>query len=189
MGAARPIRFFASGEYGEKRGRPHYHAILYGASIDDAQAVQDTWGFGHTKTVDVTPAAIAYVAGYTSKKIGDYHKRYHERQELVDPKTGEVYHWQPPFLQMSRRPGIGWQAKHKFPNSWRLFAIHNGTPMHVPRYLHDAWKQLASPEQQEKRIEEIQQIALRRDTHINLDAAEKIAEKAQEIKAARRKLE
>lgn len=103
----KPIRFFASGEYGEQTKRPHYHALLYGLSMADERMVERTWGHGHTKTEPITPARIAYTAGYCQKKIG--YKRYgHER---VDAETGEVYKWQPPFKQMSRRPGIGGQAR------------------------------------------------------------------------------
>lgn len=188
MGAARPIRFLASGEYGEKRGRPHYHAILYGADVNDADAIESTWGLGNTRTCAVTPAAIAYVAGYTSKKVGELHRRWYAQEERVDPTTGEVYHYQPPFLQMSRRPGIGAGAK-KHTDSWRLYAILGGQRMHVPRYLHDAWKQQASPQDQEERLDEIFQIALNRDTHTNAEAAEQIAIRKQEQKASRRQYE
>lgn len=138
----RSIRFFASGEYGETTQRPHYHAILFGLS--DHPSIQDTWPHGHTRTDELTPAAIAYVAGYTSKKVG-YRL---EPKERVDPETGEVYVWQPPFLQMSRNPGIGGEAR-KFWRSWRKTALYNGREVPVPRFLHEAYQQHATPLQLE----------------------------------------
>lgn len=134
------LRFFASGEYGEKTSRPHYHAILYGTS--NAELIQDTWYHGNARTDPCTPAAIAYVAGYCSKKIG----WQLDRGERVDPDTGEVYDFQPPFIQMSRNPGIAAYAKQQYANSWRTTAILNGQQIPVPHYLHEAWKNNATTE-------------------------------------------
>lgn len=184
MGPARPLRFFACGEYGEQTARPHYHAILYGIGQDDEHLVEETWGHGHTRTEQLTPARIAYAAGYAAKKIGYMKDALHER---VDPSTGEVYTWQPPFIQMSRRPGIGGHAR-QWVNSWRLFAVHNGTKMPVPRFLHEAWKKQATAQQQEELLFEKSKLTTLRDTSPErLEAAEKIAISKQKKQAERRK--
>lgn len=96
----------------------------------------------------LTDAAISYVAGYTAKKTSDlYWRRYYQKQELINNETGELYYYQTPFLQMSRRPGIGHFAKNQYWKSWRSHAIHSGTPVPVPRYLHNAWKDHATEEE------------------------------------------
>lgn len=182
--ANEPIRFFASGEYGEKTQRPHYHAIIYGADLTAAKLIEDTWGQGHARTMAVTPAAIAYTAGYTSKKIGFQRAMV----EQVDPETGEVYTWQPPFIQMSRKPGIGGHAR-KWVNSWRSYAIQNGTKQPVPRYLHEAWKAQATEQEREQLRLEREKFALERDNSIErLHAAEQIAMAKQAIAGDRRRL-
>lgn len=177
------IRHFGSGEYGETTGRPHYHAILFGLSTNDAKLIQDSWKQGYTRTDVVTPARIAYCAGYTSKKIG--FKR--SIREQVDPDTGEVYEWQPPFIQMSRNPGIGGNAR-KYTDSWRAYAVLNGQVLPVPTYLHDAWKQSATAEQQEQLAYEKQQYRQGTQiTYAQLAAKEEIAVARQRIKADKRK--
>lgn len=143
--SARPIRFFACGEYGATTGRPHYHALLFGASDQDQQLIQDSWHFGHIKTETMSPQRIAYTAGYTTKKLADKY-RFRRYGDQVDPTTGEVYTYQPPFLQMSRRPGIGGHARDHA-SSWRSYAIHNGIKMPVPRFYHQAWETSATEEQ------------------------------------------
>ncbi|AXH73240.1 MAG: replication initiator protein [Microviridae sp.] len=35
-----PIKYFAVGEYGTKNGRPHYHALIFNAHIDD---IENSW--------------------------------------------------------------------------------------------------------------------------------------------------
>lgn len=187
--AARPIRFFACGEYGEQRGRPHYHAIIYGLDAGaDGDRLHNTWGRGHTDVTPVTPAIINYTAGYTAKKIG-----WKENiREQVDPTTGEVYTWQPPFLQMSRRPGIGAHARAHIP-SWRLYAIHNGYKTSVPRYYHQAWIDQATDNEIQQLILEKQKLARSRDTDTRLKedqriAAEQIAITKHNLTAQKRKL-
>lgn len=181
----RPLRFFACGEYGETNHRPHYHALLFGLSERDADLVQNTWGKGFTQVGPVTPAGISYVAGYTSKKIG----WKFEARTISDPETGEVlYHWEPPFIQMSRRPGIGARAK-EFTNSWRLYAIHNGHRMPVPRYLHAAWEATATPEEIDELKQEKAALSALRDTSKERrQAAELIAIARQRIQGAGRRL-
>lgn len=185
--AARPIRFFASGEYGEQNGRPHFHALLFGAGPADAHRVQETWGMGHTHTVPITPAAINYVAGYTAKKLGD---TLRAQREEVDPETGEVYRWQPPFIQMSRRPGIGGHAREKYRSSWRSYAVHEGRQLPLPRFLHEAWKKTATPEQLEQLAQE--KYEYRRTKQIvtdqMLEAGLEIAIAKQALKAGKRKI-
>lgn len=140
--AIKPLRFFASGEYGETTNRPHYHAIVYSTSTEDAQVIQKAWPNGFTDVKPATRAAIAYVAGYAAKKYGD--SIQHTKEERIDAETGEVYNYQPPFLQMSRRPGIGAAARAKHRNSWKKVAIMNDQKMSVPRYLHEHWKKTAT---------------------------------------------
>lgn len=144
--AAGTIRHFSCGEYGEQTGRPHYHTLLFGLGENEAEIIQEAWPHGHAYTVKATPGAINYVAGYTAKKLGDNRLA---QEEQVDPETGEVFYFQPPFLQMSLKPGIGGEAR-RFTSSWRAYAVINGIKMTVPRYLHEAWKQQATPEQIEE---------------------------------------
>lgn len=176
------LRFFACAEYGERTKRPHFHAILYGLSMADAGMVESTWGRGHTRTEPITPARIAYTAGYCQKKIG-YKRHQHEK---VDPQTGEVYTWQPPYKLMSRRPGIGANAK-KWAQSWRLFAIKDGHKMPVPRFLHEAWKQQATIIEQEELAFEKSTLN-RYTTEKQRQAQEQIAIAQQRLSAEKRQL-
>lgn len=175
--AAGAIRFFASGEYGETNGRPHYHAIIYGRGAAAQDEFEEAWGKGIVRTYDVTPNMIAYVAGYTAEKYTADDGREHER---VDPETGEVFTWVPPFRQMSRKPGIGGDAR-KHINSWRMYAIHQGHKMPVPRFLHEAWKKQATEEELEALL--LEKKALTRNTSRQTLAAE------EQIRTARLKID
>lgn len=189
LGSARAIRFFASGEYGEQNGRPHYHAIVYGLNAEllaTRSLIDRTWGRGQTQTVSLTPRAIAYTAGYTAKKIGFKQKSQIER---VDPDTGEVYYWQAPFLQMSRRPGIGGHAR-QWPASWRLYAVNDGYKMPVPRFYHESWKAQATPlDLEELHLEKIKLSILREPINeTRLRAAEQLQIARQRQQGERRSL-
>lgn len=105
--------YYACGEYGEKRQRPHYHAILFGYWPADARLWKETsagqlfssshltqkWGRGFTSVSPVSMATMVYVAKYVLKAKEDF--------RWVDPETGEVFNLVSPFSRMSRRPAIG----------------------------------------------------------------------------------
>jgi len=185
----RKLRFFASGEYGEQTQRPHYHVILWGLdAITDASTIQNAWPYGETRrTSPLHDGATHYVAGYTSKKIG---WKIGQGEERVDPATGEVYTYQTPFIQMSRRPGIGALGK-QWPKSWENFATINGHPVPAPRYLHEAWKAQATREQLEQhQYRKYKNIKINktdtRSLREKLDAYEQIAIAKQRHAAERR---
>lgn len=180
----RPIRFFACGEYGERTQRPHYHAILFGCRDTADPEIQSVWPHGFTRTYNATPATIAYVAGYTAKKINRLVKTVVEQ---VDPTTGEVYTYQPPFLLMSRNPGIGANARQHI-ESWRDHAVHNGHKVPVPRYLHDAWLETATPQQIEDLLYERYQTR-KTPTQQELENKEQIAHARQKLKTEQRQLQ
>lgn len=189
------VRFFATGEYGERRHRPHYHAILFGLGTHHSETIDRAWKTrgtgerksprGHTHTVPVSPPAIAYVAGYCQKKIG------WRLTKQVDEETGELL-FEPPFRVMSRRPGIGGDAR-RWSESWRSYAVYNGVRIPVPRYLHAAWKEKATPEQIEQLEDEKRERRTLAETFTTeeheqkLRAAEALAVARQNLKAARRK--
>ena len=122
------IRFFHCGEYGEKLGRPHYHACLLNFDFPDkvhfkttdrgdriyrSQALEELWPFGHSEIGTVTFESAAYVARYITKKITGTLAQSH--YTCVDVETGEVIQRKPEYTTMSRRPGIGapWLKKFK----------------------------------------------------------------------------
>ena len=123
---AKKVRFFHAGEYGERFGRPHYHALIFGHGFSDRKFLRRTgsgfdiytsaelgscWPFGYSSVGDVTFESAAYVARYCmdtiriSEKSTEVMKdKYEER--YVDKKTGVMR--LPEYTTMSRRPGIGW---------------------------------------------------------------------------------
>lgn len=151
------IKFFACGEYGEEKGRPHYHALLFGVS--DLARIQASWPFGFVQVKPVTPERIAYTAGYVSKKFDTMYQG--QNGEVVDQETGEILIPQREFRLMSRGgrsgTGIGGDVR-KFHRSWRNEAIWQGKAVPVPRYLHESWRKNASDEElvalQEERMRE-----------------------------------
>lgn len=63
----RVIRYFACGEYGEKFGRPHYHAILFGLSTLDRSLLEQSWDNGFIQVGSVSYESARYVADYMQK--------------------------------------------------------------------------------------------------------------------------
>lgn len=124
------IRYFACGECGDKSGRPHYHAILFGLDFDDkvflqrsksglfiyrSPTLEQLWPYGISSIGDVSVQSAQYVAKYSMKK------------KLSGVDTGE-------FVLMSRKPGIG--ASHydeKFYYSDKVYV--SGQSFKVPRYF------------------------------------------------------
>lgn len=110
------IRYYACGEYGSKRYRPHFHAILFGVSVDELQSVpfkanfqgdmlyqsqlvQEAWPFGVNAVSSFNWQTAAYVSRYVTKKVrGKTAKEHYDRLGVV-----------PEDSRMSRRPGLGYQ--------------------------------------------------------------------------------
>ena len=108
------VRFFHCGEYGDENNRPHHHAILFNCSFDDRKPIgiskhgdlyyksallSDLWdNQGFCTIGEVTFQSCSYVARYVMKKLKGDSSKFYAENGLV-----------PPYLTMSRRPGIGKQ--------------------------------------------------------------------------------
>jgi len=153
------VRYFHCGEYGEKMGRPHYHACLFNFDFDDrelwrvrdgvklykSKALSELWPFGFSTIGDVTFESAAYVARYVTKKISgpvadDHYWRY-------DPKSGECYDLLPEYITMSRRPGIGrpWIEKYQGDVYPHDRVVLRGREMRPPKF-YDSIFELDNPE-------------------------------------------
>lgn len=81
------FRFYCVGEYGERRGRGHWHMLVFGRSFGaTGYRSLDSWPFGSVYIGDVTPASAGYCMQYSLKNTTDD---------------------RPVIREMSRRPGIG----------------------------------------------------------------------------------
>ena len=109
------LRYFACGEYGEKKGRPHYHAIVFtdddfkfkfsksGLTVVDSH-FHRSWVHGNVDVRTIVSGAnkvARYVAGYTLKT----------NNMQVVTENPERFQWLPgfhrEFARFSRKPGIG----------------------------------------------------------------------------------
>lgn len=124
------IRFFGCGEYGSLRKRPHYHAIIFGWKPNDlkflkvdekgqilytSKFLQSVWPFGFSSVGNVSLRSAKYCATYMQKL-----QKYPEGLE-------------PPFVLMSRKPGIGFLSiDAKCLSEDKIY--NNGKSIPVPRY-------------------------------------------------------
>lgn len=118
-----PIRYLASGEYGDLTGRPHYHAVVFGHDFLGGAhrigeswhlnpVVTEIWGKGNVQCMLVDPGACYYVAGYAMKKLG-------EKREF------QIY---------STKPPIGKKACQKWKSDFMNgYAVIEGKKVPVPK--------------------------------------------------------
>lgn len=129
----RLLRFYACGEYGTKRHRPHYHLVLFGVSPDELDPLYLTydgagpnslllslWGHGRVHVGEVNKLSVQYVAGYVTKKF---------------VKKGDSLH--PEFSLMSLRPGIGFPALDKISSVVSLYNLQDS--FHTFRFDGRKW--------------------------------------------------
>lgn len=141
------IKYYHSGEYGDKNGRPHYHALIFGVNFDKTKEhpnikkrqwgnskkyklytssqLQELWPYGYSIIGNVTFETASYTARYVLKKItGD------KAEEAYSNKI-------PEYATMSRGEGIGkgWFLKYKndvYPNDYVV--SRGGFKSKPPRY-------------------------------------------------------
>lgn len=117
--APRKVRYFYCGEYGERFGRPHFHAILFGWWFPDSEAcgerngmtvwrsrmLERLWKRGRTEIGTVTFESAAYVARYVLKKRSEDGER--SGREVLGEGADALPARHAPYARMSRNPGIG----------------------------------------------------------------------------------
>lgn len=122
--AGRKCRYYACGEYGEDKGRPHYHALLFGVGPQERPLVTEAWAEGYVYSGTVTADSILYVVGYINKNttlLGPQHKeRFGDRRE--------------PFALMSKGLGALWADQHKDQLVENRGSSIKGKPTGLPRY-------------------------------------------------------
>ena len=110
----RKIRYLYCGEYGTRKGRPHYHMIIFGMRIywefcefhhyskgnrDYPMYVhhyiEKLWGKGETFVGRATYQSARYIAKYTTKAV-------------YGPESEDVYrNKERPFIRASQSPALG----------------------------------------------------------------------------------
>ena len=123
------IRFLYKAEYGENTARAHYHYALFntpkltdmeynrsndnGDKLYTSKTIEDIWGNGFVLIGELNRTTAGYIARYIVKS-DQKTKSKRDDFEIIDP-DGVVHHRnRKPFLNMSRRPGIGraWLEKN-----------------------------------------------------------------------------
>lgn len=135
------IRYFMCGEYGTEHidgetgeispARPHYHVCFLGYHPDDLRHghsafLDEVWGYGFTYTGELTFASAQYVAKYVLK------------DDLKHPMEMDAddHLKYPPYVRMSRRPGIGMDYFEQFKGDFLpsdQMVLKNGKVQTVPR--------------------------------------------------------
>lgn len=136
------FKHFYCGEYGDRTKRPHYHAAVMGLNpIGDEKKwdneshtsakLNEIWGNGIVTTAELTPARMAYVAGYVLKKAG--YKRQHF---LIQGEDGIPIEVQAPFRRMSQGIGRQWLGKYQ-EDLKHGYVQTDERKQRIPRYYRD----------------------------------------------------
>lgn len=152
------IKYYACGEYGEQKKRPHYHAILF--NIYDPLDITKAWAKGKVDVrINDGIGAMAYTAGYISK---DPMPKYICRQRDIIPE----------FSRMSQKLGVSYTTD-KANLKWHLADIENrcyitdkGIKYPMPQYYK---KKIYKKWQREKIARHAQEIAQQQPEYNDTD--------------------
>jgi len=119
------LRYYAVGEYGTKRKRPHYHILLFNIQPEEYNKVKEAW------TLDGKEMGIVHIGQVNEASI-QYCLKY-----VVQPeqKGNEI----PPFATMSRSYGIGGMYLQDAVIDWHrntesAFSSLHGQKTRLPRF-------------------------------------------------------
>lgn len=128
----RSIKYFACGEYGEKNGRPHYHAIILGLSVSEHVIdnsggimksldgpINDAWNMGFVTLGFVSYESCRYVSEYITKQLSG-------RMAV----SGRVQ----PFSLKSNGIGRRYVEDNKTLLEKELSIRYKGIPLGLPKY-------------------------------------------------------
>jgi hypothetical protein len=151
----RTIKYYACGEYGDRLGRPHYHAVILGYDFADkeiihkanvkhwknkfktgtdndlykSQFLEEIWPYGFNTIGEVTMHSAGYVARYTMKKIyGDL---------ADDHYNGKT----PEFALMSKGIGKQWIKRFRTDCYPKDYVTYKGKKIKIPRYYDNITEQ------------------------------------------------
>lgn len=145
----RQIRFYCCGEYGEKTRRPHYHLILFGISPTEGPLLQKVWNQGHVHVGTAEQGSIRYTANYVTKKLFKHQLQGKE----------------PEFIQMSRRPGIGYAAVERIVRGYQTLTgkkyleRHGWPEMAIPKYIREKVVEKLELTEEQRRIHHVKLMA------------------------------
>jgi len=142
------IKYFACGEYGDGRRRPHYHIVIMGYDFPDktfwqysksgemlyrSRQLEKLWQYGYSSIGEVTFNSAAYVARYTLKKTKD--KKKYEFVDGYDEETGEIFihNLNPEFITMSKSIGLKWWQKY-YTDTDKDYILVDEKKTKIPRY-------------------------------------------------------
>jgi len=163
------LKYYAVGEYGSSRYRPHYHIILFNARVE---CIERAWALDNKKigeihVGEVSEASIGYTLKYVSKpKKIPLHQRDDRQKEfsIMSKKMGDNY---------LNEKMIKW---HKNDLEQRMYVpIKDGKKIAMPRY----YKEKIYTTQEKTRISStIARIA----EQINIEERIKLGEKYEQAK-------
>ena len=191
-----PIRYYAIGEYGGELKRPHYHLIIFGASLRDRvhhytdypksqfnERFRQLFGEAGIKHFRSPTLEKCWEYGYSEFGESSSATMHYVTKHHVDKVTGEkaLEHYEgrePEFSLMSKRPGIGTTWIERY---WREvyphgFIVGKGGEKFAPPKFYDRWLEHSLPDL-------YRSVKHEREQHINWD---KLLDKRREAIAANR---
>lgn len=129
----RRIKYYACGEYGEEKGRAHYHACVFGLearraydvrrrvwieSGQDVEVLKDAWPLGEVHSGQVSYDSARYVADYIGKD---------DRAEAYGGRA-------PPFQLVSQGLGRSFADEHADRLRRDLGCTIHGAQVGLPKY-------------------------------------------------------
>lgn len=152
------VKYYACGEYGEKKRRPHYHFIVFG--FDDPLAYWDPllkalrspflepiWGKGNVTTGTVTYDSCRYVSDYIGKSYSGplAEKVYGERERPFQLQSNGL----------GKRFALDTKDKIIMDEGLKMRGVHVGLPRYYKKVLElDPEMFRAKAEEHSKEVEE-----------------------------------
>jgi hypothetical protein len=147
------IKYYAVGEYGSIRKRPHYHVILLGCSL---QFIEKAWLYGEVHIGTVTTNSIAYCTKYLAKNELLTKKSRHARDDRELEKSF-----------MSKKLGLNYIQKrfdwHQDDLNRNYAIIEGGIKVPLPRYYREILYNEEQRERQNKEAERLSNEKLEKD--------------------------